>query len=665
MELKPAILILTTIWALFSVHFSDNKKVDTQKVKQPNILFIMADDMGYSDLGCYGGEINTPHIDNLADQGVRFSHYYTTPMCVTSRVSLLSGMEYMAAGGESFPNGLSFARLLRKAGYATSMTGKNHGMNHFRIGHPDTDYGFDHFYGFSGGQMNSFTGAGNVEWQRDGKIFPNTELPDDFYSTKDFTDYSIKYMAEAIEKDKPFFSYVAYNAPHTPLDAPERNVRKYYDPENGVNVYQDGWDKMREQRLDRMKEMDLIEKDVQLSKAGVEIPDWDLLPDTSDRSWVIQKEFEWLSRSAYAGMVDNMDENIGRLVAFLEDPNQDGKKDDSQIENTIIIFVSDNGGCYAGLYTRRDALPWSKTNGGFTTNYGWGTLSNTPFRYYKHASHEGALRAPFIVHWPDGLKLPPGSINHDMVRIWDLYPTFLKIAGTSYPQDKEDLKPLMGKSILPLWHGKNFEADQYFVTVYPRSKGIIKDNWKLVNYYDGPFELYNLNEDPSEINDVSSAYPEIYKEYINLWDSYTHHQEFADNLKWNRPRGDIKRGWGYDFLDAGILETTPDCMSGNVFVDVKLSLAFRGKIDFSDTRGNVIRLQKYGDPKIIWSADPDESSPYQGKNTIVFDDFPVLEPDTHYYITWDRAWVRYESNNKLLPINACQESAYAFRFRTE
>ncbi len=644
---------------------SCTSNTETHKDKQHNIVFVMADDMGYSDLSCYGGEIKTPNIDQLANQGVRFSRYYTTPMCVTSRVSLLSGMEYMAAGGESFPNGLSFARLLREAGYATSISGKNHGMNNFRIGSPDTDYGFDHFYGFSGGQMNSFTGAGNVEWQYDGKIFPNTELPEDFYSTDYFTDYAIKFMGEAIEQGKPFFSYVAYNAPHTPLDAPERNVRKYYDPKNGVNVYKSGWENMRTERLQRMKDIGLIGPEVQLSEAGVEIPNWELLPDTSENDWLIQREFECLSRSAYAGMVDNIDENIGRVMAFLDDPNNDGHNDDSQVDNTIIIFVSDNGGCYAGLHTRRDALPWSKTNGGFTTNYGWGTLSNTPFRYYKHASHEGALRAPFIVHWPKGLKLETGSINHQMIRIWDFYPTFIELAGVSYPNHKKDLKPLMGKSILPLLYDKKFEPDGYFVTTYPRSNGLIKDGWKLVNYYDGPFELYDLSNDPTERKDLASDYPELYKEYTALWESYTEEQGFADNKEWNRPRGNKKRGWGYDFLDGGIVATTPECMSGDVPVDAKLRLTLKGKIDFSDTQGKVIRLQKYGSPDIIWSADPDESSPYQGKSTVVFNDFPTLEPNTHYYITWDRAWVRYENNNHVNPINSCKESAYAFRFRTK
>lgn len=634
------------------------------KAAQPNIVFIMADDMGYSDLSCYGGEIKTPHIDKLAFQGVRFSRYYTSPMCITSRIAFLSGMEYMAAGGEGMPNGVPLAKRLRKAGYATHLVGKNHGLKNLRIGNPETDYGFDHFYGFSGGQMNSFTGAGHVEWQLDGNIFPNTDLPQDFYSTNYFTNYAIKFMGEAIEKDKPFFSFVAYNAPHTPLDAPERNVRKYYDPAKGINIYKEGWEKLRVKRLERLKAIGLLDSSVQLSSAGVEIPDWELLPDTAYNEWEMQKEFECLSRSAYAGMVDNIDENVGRIVEFLNDPNEDGNTDDSKLDNTIIIFVSDNGGCYAGLHTKRNALPWSKTNGGFTTNYGWGTLSNTPFRYYKHASHEGAIRSPFIIHWPSGLKLKPGSINNTMLRIWDFYPTFLELAESEYPTQNADLKPLMGKSFVPLIKNEPFEADTYFMSVYFRSRGIIKDGWKMVNYYDGPLELYNLKADPTEKNDLVKAEPERLAKFKDEWNSYSKLHGFDKNQEYNRHIGDIKRGWGYDFLPKGVLKTSPICMSSNVDPNTKLSITFDGVISFSDTQGREIRLQKYGDPRILWSADPDEKSEFQGKSNIIFNNFPQLEPNSHYYITWDEGWVKFKSGNHYRRIGPSQESAYAFRFKT-
>lgn len=635
--------------------------------QQPNILFIMTDDLGYSDLSCYGSEIKTPAIDQLAENGALFTRCYVSPMCVTTRVALMSGMEFMAAGGNNFPNGISFAELLRDAGYSTSLIGKNHGMPDLRIGDPEKDFGFDHFFGFTGGQLNSFTGEGNVHWQLDGKLFPYTDLPDDFYTTNSFTDYAISFMREAIDRDKAFFTFLAYNAPHTPLDAPETNVRKYYDPENGINVYENGWEEMRKERLERMKKLGIIDGNVQLPKSGVEVPDWDLLPDTSLYEWEIQKQFECLSRSAYAGMVDNIDENVSRIMAFLNDPNGDGNTEDNVINNTLVIFLSDNGGCYAGLHTNRQALPWSQENrgAGFTTNYGWATLSNTPFRYYKHASHEGAIRSPLILHWPEGLEHPKGAILHDMVRIWDFYPTFLELAGIAYPDLPAEKKELMGKSFLPLLKGERYDDPDFFVPVFSRSRGIIKDNWKLVNYYDSPFELYDLRNDPSEIHDLADIRPGLVSELSEYWNTYAEFHDFADNKEWNRPLGEKKRGWGYDFMHPGLSSTEPEYMSVDVALDTKLSLKFKGKISFQNTENKFIRLQKYGEPGVVlWSADPDISSKYEGKTEITFPGFPLLDPDSHYNISWDAGWVKVDQNGRMTDMYPVQESAYSFRFKT-
>ena len=632
----------------------------------PNILFILADDLGYSDISCYGGEIMTPNLDALAEKGIMFSRYYTSPMCVTTRIALFSGMEYMAAGGEGLPKGYSFAHLLRDAGYATSMVGKNHGFRNFRIGNPETDYGFDHFYGFSGGEINSFTGAGRAEWQMDGHIFPREELPGDFYTTRNFTDSAMVFMREAIENESPFFSYIAYNAPHTPLHAPEQNVRKYYDPARGVNVYERGWEALRHDRLARMKQIGLADQDVELSAPGVEIPDWDLLPDTAFTRWELQKNFECLTRSAFAGMVDNIDENIGRVLAFLEDPNGDGKKNDSQLDNTLIIFASDNGGCYAGLHGRREDVPWDPSTRAFTCNYGWGTLSNTPYRYYKHASHEGAIRSPLIMHWPRGIKLPGGTLLHQMARVWDLYPTLLELAGASMPDKSKNpqIKPLMGKSLVPLFSDASHPTPEFFVPMFSRTRGILKGHWKIANYYDGAFELFNLDDDPTERVDLAAVEPEKLDEMKDLLSTYIREHGFAGNPQYDRPVTDRKRGWGYDFMPRGIARSMPECMSEGVSINVKLSLEFDGAIDFRGTEGKRIRLQKYGSQEILWSADPDIHHPAQGKRKIVFENFPVLEPDTHYYITWDAGWILYHAGNEPRALGPVQESAFSYRFRT-
>ncbi|WP_139959667.1 sulfatase-like hydrolase/transferase [Flavicella sediminum] len=649
------------LFILFCLLYTSQKTIG--QTTKPNIVLIVADDLGYSDISCFGGEIQTPQIDKLAKNGVRFNKFYVSPMCVTSRVAILSGMEYQAAGQNNFRKGISIAEPLRKQGYATSLVGKNHGMPSLKIGNPKTDFGFDHFYGFTGGQINSFTGKGNVKWQNDGNIFPNTKLPKDFYASNNFTDYALSYMKEAINNNKPFFTFVAYNAPHSPLDAPEKNVKKYYDPENGINVYQKGYDKMREERLKRMKKMGIVDKHVKLSEQGVEIPDWNLLPKTSKNSWDLQKDFEALSRSAYAGMVDNLDENIGRIVSFIEDPNQDGNTNDSQLDNTIIIFISDNGGCYAGSYTNRNALPWSQQNrgAGFTTNYGWATLSNTPFRYYKHASHEGAIRSPMVMHWPKGMQLKNNSINSEMLTLWDLYPTFLELADASYPKNK---KKLPGKSFLPLLKGEKFESEEFFVSTFYRSKGIIKGNWKLVSYFDSPFELYNLKKDPTELINLADSCPKEHEKLMKAWDDYTYTHGFEDDKHWNTSPGKTTRGWGFDRMSKGLLKTMPEYMSHQVAIDQKLTLIFKSKISFENTKGKSIRLQKYGNPEIIWSKDLDENSSFQGKKEIVFDDFPVLEPNSHYYITWDSGWVKYFEKGKWNPLSAVRESAYAYRFKT-
>jgi arylsulfatase len=647
--------------------FACSGPVDADVVaEQPNILFILADDLGYSDLSCYGGEIQTPHIDALAEQGIKCSRYYTSPMCVTTRIALMSGMEFKAAGGESLPNGLSFVHLLREAGYATSMVGKNHGFGNFRIGSRDTDYGFDHFFGFSGGEINSFTGERNAEWQSDGRIFPASELDPGFYTTEDFTDSAIVFMQEALEENKPFFTYVAYNAPHTPLHAPERNVRKYYDPEKGINVYAPGWEKLREERLEKMKELGLVSPDTKLSEPGVEIPDWDLLPDTAYTQWELQKKFECLTRAAYAGMVDNIDENVGQMVAFLEDPNRDGKYDDSQLDNTLIIFLSDNGGCYAGMHSRREDVPWNPETRAFTTNFGWGTLSNTPYRYYKHASHEGALRSPLVMHWPKGISLPEGTLLHQMLRVWDFYPTFLDLAGVTYPEKEgeKQLKPLMGASFAPLFRNADMETEEYFVPMFHRTRGMLKDHWKLANFYDGPFELYNLKEDPTERTNLAAEEPEKYREMVALVKQYAVDHGFSGDPRWDRRVGDIPRGWASDFWKGILNSTVPDINSEDVPRDVKLSLEFVGEIDFRGTEGKEIRLQKYGDPRILWSSDPDQTHAHQGKTRLVFEDFPLLEPGQHYYLTWDAGFVKYRNKQEMVTIRPCLESAFAFRFKT-
>jgi arylsulfatase len=314
--------------------------------------------------------------------------------------------------------------------------------------------------------------------------------------------------------------------------------------------------------------------------------------------------------------------------------------------------MSDNGGCYAGLHSRREDVPWDRNTRAFTCNFGWGTLSNTPYKYYKHASHEGALRSPLVMHWPKGITHPKGTLIHQMLRVWDLYPTFLELAGADYPDTDsgKTLKPLMGMSFVPLFQDVNYETEEYFVPLFSRTRGMLKDHWKLANFYDGPFELFNLKEDPTERKNLADEEPEKYREMIALVKQYAKDHGFSGDPQWDRPVGDIKRGWASDFWKGILSETVPDINSDEVPLDVKLTLEFVGKVDFRGTKGRRIRLQKYGDSEILWSSDPDSSHPAQGALKLVFNDFPELEPGEHYYITWDAGWVKYMVKDQLIPI---------------
>lgn len=633
---------------------------------QPNIVFFFVDDMGYSDIGCFGSEIETPHIDRLADNGIRLTRFHVTPMCVTSRASLLAGMEYSTAGYGNISRGVSFAHLLRDAGYHTSLAGKCHAISNISTGNPNTDYGFERFFGFRGGATDNF--SGDATWRLDNRPF-NTFGPD-FYATDAITDYAIDFIDEAIEEEKPFFTWVCYNAPHGKLQAPEAEVRKYYD--NGV--YAEGWDKLRAKRLAKQKALGIVPPETPLAAYSAEVPPWETLPETSSDPWVLQKDFEALCMSTYAGMMDSVDQNIGRLVAHLGDPDGNPATSDSVLDNTLIIFCSDNGGAYAGLYSDRNALPWDRNSKAkFNTNYGWGALQNTPFRSYKHSSYNGGIRSPFVAHWPDGITHPDGSILHQPSNLWDFYPTFLELAGATYPASYagKNTRPLMGESIVPLFTDANSTAgsDRFISHYDSRSKAFLDEGWKAVRYADGPWELYNQVTDPAEQKNLAGRHPDRLATLVTKWDS--HFASFpppgsanAAGSVWNLPPGTEHRGFGYDRIMSGLTSSTPEYMAVDVPLDTKLTFTFAGPIDFNGTPGAKIRLQRYGDPTILWEADPAPSHPAQGQTTITFDDFPALQADTHYYLTWDQGWAYYRGNGTRRVIRVVREAAFAYRFKT-
>ncbi|NJM37248.1 MAG: sulfatase-like hydrolase/transferase [Akkermansiaceae bacterium] len=628
--------------------FSITTSMVSAQATRPNIVLIMADDLGFSDLGCYGSEIQTPNLDALAAGGLRFTNYRTTPMCVTSRISLLSGLAFHTAGQNELPKGVSFPLLMRDAGYHTSLAGKVHGFD-LTIGDPNKDFGFSRFFGHKSGSTNYF--KGNNTWRLDSQPF--TAFGPNFYSTDAITDYAMGFMDEALTQNKPFFTWVAYNAPHGTNQAPEAEVRKYRD----AGTYSRDWLQLRQERFARQKASGLVATNWALPGKGVEIPDWSALPQTSTQSWAMQKDYEALCMSTYAGMVDRLDYNVGRIVNHL--------RNKGVLNNTLILFCSDNGGVYSNLFTTRTAIPWDPNGSGVNTNYGWGMLMNTPFRFYKHSSHEGGIQSPLVAHWPSGITVPAGTIMRQHCNIWDFYPTFLQLAGATYPATYggKTTRSLMGESIVPLFTNVNSTAGgKTFISSYERSRAVLNGDWKAVTYADGPWELYNLADDPTELKDLSIVRPSVLAGLLTQWNSYAS----AEGVPafWNPTPGTEHRGFGFDAKHTGIVSSYPLYMSGGVPLNAKLSLTFAGAINFTNTAGRKIRLQRYGSPDILWDADPDTSDPAVGSNTITFPNFPTLQPNTHYTITWDANWLFYNDNGTNRGIGASQEDAFAFRFKT-
>jgi len=455
---------------------------------RPNIVLIMADDLGYSDLGCYGGEIETPNLDALARGGLRFTQFYNTAKCHSSRVDLLTGLYCGQAGNEAMDRGVTIAEALRPAGYFTAMAGKWH------LEKQPTDRGFQRYFGHLSGATNFFTG--DKTFRLNGEPF---EVPQDgsFYTTDANTDYGIKFIDEAIPTGKPFFLYMAYNAPHYPLQAPEKDVMKYR------GRYKVGWDKLRTDRYRRQLEMGLIRPEWKLSPRPQEVPAWDSL-DGEAQDW------EDFRMAAYAGMIDRLDQQIGRLVAHLEEKQL--------IDNTLIMFCSDNGACPFERTQGKDKMPWDPTSY-WTYDTGWAHAGNTPFRWYKQNQHEGGISSPMIVHWPAGLKTKAGAITDQPAHIIDFMASAIELAGTDYPRAFEGrpIEPLQGRSLTPIFAGQQRQPHEWMYFHFSNNRAIRKGDWKLTSARGGKWELYDLKSDRTELHDLAQSKPERVAGLKALW----------------------------------------------------------------------------------------------------------------------------------------------------
>jgi len=522
------------------------------EAQRPNIIVIMSDDMGYSDLGCYGSEINTPSLDKLAAGGLRYTQFYNTGRCCPTRASLLTGLYPHQAGvghmtedkgldgyrGQLNDSSVTMAQVLKSAGYGTYAIGKWHVVNNRNV-KPDGDKrawplqkGFDRFYG-------TITGAGDFydpgTLTRDNTmISPMADphyKPKQYYYTDAITDHVIDFMTEHGKKtpDKPMFMYVTYTSAHWPMHALPEDIAKY------KGRYDAGYTAIREARLKRMKELGLIDER------------WETSPQFGDWSKVENKAWEARCMEVYAAMIDRMDQGIGRIVETLR---QQGK-----LDNTLIFFMQDNGGCQEtvgrqpdgpGLKNfpviaddaiRLDVHPKQLRDGrpvrhgpdvmpGPADTYiaygeGWANVSNVPFRLYKHFNHEGGISTPLIAHWPRGIARK-GEWEKQPGHLIDIMATCVDVAGATYPKESNGhaIKPMEGTSLKPTFAGEKLGRD----TIYWEHEGnraIRVGDYKLVaRGLQGKWELYDLSSDRTEMHDLSAKMPEKAKELADKWEAY-------------------------------------------------------------------------------------------------------------------------------------------------
>lgn len=456
----------------------------------PNIVLVMLDDMGYSDIGSFGGEIDTPVLDQLAEESLRLTRFSVTPKCHSSRISLLTGLWSEQAGSFGMRHGVTIAELLRANGYATMMTGKWH------LNRRPTDRGFERYFGHLSGASDFV--AGNDSYLLDEEPFDQFgETAEEFYLTDANTDFGLQFVRELRQQDdsRPFFLYLAYNAPHSPLQAPEALVRKY------LGRYMEGWESIQAARFERQKELGLFPEDLQL-------PPW---PE-HHRRWEdlthIEKEWEDYRMAIYAAMMESLDSNLGRLILELDQMGE--------WENTIFLFLSDNG---ANAFERSSALrvlPW---HAGSRMNVGieWAAVSNTPWLWYKQNAFGGGVASPLLIHWPAGFEAT--GWNDAPSHIVDIYPTLLDIIGIDYPATfaGQDTLPLVGESLKPVISGEKFTRTQPIWYNFRNNAALRMDGWKLISFKNGPWELFDLENDLLETNDLAHLHPERVEKMGDLW----------------------------------------------------------------------------------------------------------------------------------------------------
>ena len=491
---------------------------------RPNIIFILADDMGFSDIGCYGSEIDTPNLDALAKGGLQFTDFHNCPRCCPSRAALLTGLYSHQAGmgmmtadygrypypgyrGDLNENCVTIAEALKPAGYNTLMVGKWH-LTPLNVGQHNypLQRGFNRYYGIINGAASYFDPASLT---RDNTPITVSKDQRDYYLTDAFGDNAVQFIGDAARQEQPFFLYAAFTAGHWPLMAPEESIQKYKDR------YAGGWDKLRAERHAKQLAAGIVREEWGITKRDPRVPAWE---------FASYHEWEMRRMAVYAAQIDKLDQNVGKIVNKLRQLNI--------LDNTLIFFMSDNGGNFEEMariapdQKRPPYVPDRTKEGqevvhgnepsimpGPATTYAsygipWGNVSNTPFRLFKHYAHEGGIATPFIAHWPKGIHKK--GLSHTIGHEIDVMPTCLQVAGATYPTTSKagaPPPPLQGKSLLPVFSGRSI-AERSLFWEHEGNCAVREGKWKLVSRFPDYWELYDMEKDRTERNDIADQNPD-------------------------------------------------------------------------------------------------------------------------------------------------------------
>ena len=573
MNRKISIAAMIVIWLIFGGVDSPFRPFAQQQPVRPNIIIIMSDDMGWSDIGCYGGEIETPNLDGLAANGLRFTQFYNTARCCPTRASLLTGLYSHQAGighmvedrglegyrGDLNRNSATIAEVLKPVGYATYAVGKWHvtpGGIKENLAHTHNwplQRGFDRYYGTINGAGSYYDPSSLV---RDNKLITVANdaeyQPAQYYYTNAISDHATRFIREN-KRGQPFFMYVAYTAAHWPMHALEKDMAKY------KGKYDQGYAPIRRARYEKAKRLGLLD------------PRWPMSEQAVDWGSIENKPWEARGMEVYAAMVDSMDQGIGRIIAEL--------KKEGQFDNTLIFFLQDNGGCAEPMgraTTQRNPYktrpekavypPMSKDDQQYNSapqqtrdgrpvimgtgalpgpddtyiayGKGWANVSNTPFREYKHWTHEGGISTPLIVHWPNGI---PREQRNKLVRapghLIDLMATAVDLSGARYPVeiDGRKIHAMEGISLRPVLTGKPLQRSQPIFWEHESNRAVRAGKWKLVAKEGQPWELYDIEADRTEMNNLAAKYPDKVKELSAQWDAWAARANVLPLGAWRAP----------------------------------------------------------------------------------------------------------------------------------